>query len=220
MCRARKFRRSALSRHRDMHGVGVSLMNLFRNRSGEIPMNLAKRLILTTTALAAATAGMFLSATVGQAASPQPARAGIHPPAALKVPDGNRLTGVFSAAGVQTYTCTDGAWKLLEPAATLWARNDRSHRPVALHSRGPVWVSTVDGSAVNATAIANSPKPGAVPELLLKSTATRGTGVFADVSYIQRLNTHGGVAPAAACTGTDQIGVPYSATYAFYKPAQ
>jgi len=183
-------------------------------------MKLAKRLILTTTALAAVTAGTLLSATVGQAAASQPALAGVDAPAALKVPDGNRLTGVFAAKGVQTYTCTDGAWKLLEPAATLSAKNDRSHRPVALHSRGPVWVSTVDGSAVNAAAIANSPKTGTIPELLLQSTATRGTGVFADVSYIQRLNTHGGVAPTTACTGTAQIGVPYSATYAFYKPAK
>ncbi|MFF1601534.1 DUF3455 domain-containing protein [Streptomyces mirabilis] len=183
-------------------------------------MKFAKRLVLTTTALAAVTAGTLFSATVGQAAASQPARTGVDAPAALKVPDGNRLTGVFSAAGVQTYTCADGAWKLLEPAATLWARNDRSHRPVALHSRGPVWVSTVDGSAVNAAAIANSPKSGTIPELLLQSTATRGTGIFAGVSYVQRLDTHGGVAPTTACTGTDQISVRYSATYAFYKPAK
>ncbi|MFF2428444.1 DUF3455 domain-containing protein [Streptomyces mirabilis] len=183
-------------------------------------MKLVKRLVLTTTAVAAVTAGTLFSATVGQAATSQPARTGVDAPAALKVPDGNRLTGVFSAAGVQTYTCADGAWKLLEPAATLWAKNDRSHRPVALHSRGPVWVSTVDGSAVNAAAIANSPKTGTIPELLLQSTATRGTGVFAGVSYVQRLDTHGGVAPTTACTGTDQISVRYSATYAFYKPAK
>ncbi|MFE2608095.1 DUF3455 domain-containing protein [Streptomyces mirabilis] len=183
-------------------------------------MKLAKRLVLTTTAVAAVTAGTLFSATVGQAATSQPARTGVDAPAALKVPDGNRLTGVFSAAGVQTYTCADGAWKLLEPAATLWAKNDRSHRPVALHSRGPVWVSTVDGSAVNAAAIANSPKTGTIPELLLQSTATRGTGVFAGVSYVQRLDTHGGVAPTTACSGTDQISVRYSATYVFYKPAK
>ncbi|MFI1354089.1 DUF3455 domain-containing protein [Streptomyces sp. NPDC020898] len=183
-------------------------------------MKLPKRLVLTTTALAAVATGTLLSATVGQAAATQPARTGVDVPAALKVPDGNRLTGVFSAAGVQTYTCTDGAWKLLEPAATLWAKNDRAHRPVALHSRGPVWVSTVDGSAVNAAAVANSPKSGTIPELLLKSTTTRGPGAFADVSYIQRLDTKGGVAPATACTGTDQTSVPYSATYTFFKPAK
>ncbi|MEW2402477.1 DUF3455 domain-containing protein [Streptomyces sp. NPDC046862] len=191
-------------------------------------MKLTKRLVLTTTALAAVTAGTLLSATVGQAAASQPAsqsasqsaRPAVDAPAALKVPDGNRLTGVFGAEGVQTYTCTDGAWKLLEPAATLWAKNDRSRRTVALHSRGPVWVSTVDGSAVNAAAVASSPKTGTIPELLLQSTATRGAGMFADVSYIQRLNTRGGVAPTTACSGTDQVSVPYSATYAFYKPAK
>ncbi|MEU9187927.1 DUF3455 domain-containing protein [Streptomyces sp. NPDC048484] len=183
-------------------------------------MKLAKRLVLTTTALAAVTVGMLSGATAGQAAVSQPVRAGVTVPDALKVPDGNRLTGVFSAEGVQTYTCTDGAWKLLEPAATLWAKKDSSRRPVALHSRGPVWVSTVDGSAVNAAAVATSPKDGTIPELLLKSTATRGTGVFADVSYIQRLGTKGGVAPTTACTGTDQVSVPYSATYTFYKPAK
>lgn len=183
-------------------------------------MKLAKRLILTATAFAAVTAGTLSSAAAGQAAVSQPARAGVDVPPALEVPDGNRLTGVFSAEGVQTYTCTDGAWKLLEPAATLWAKNDHSRRTVALHSRGPVWVSTVDGSAVNATAIATSPKTGTIPELLLQATATRGTGVFADVSYIQRLDTHGGVAPTTACTGTDQTSVRYSATYTFYKPAK
>lgn len=81
-------------------------------------------------------------------------------------------------------------------------------------------MSTVDGSTVDAAAIATSPKTGTIPELLLQSTGTRGTGVFADVSYIQRLNTHGGVAPTTACTGTDQISVPYSAVYTFYRPAK
>ncbi len=83
-------------------------------------------------------------------------------------------------------------------------------------------MSTVDGSAVNGSAIANSPKTGTIPELLLKATATRGTGTFADVTYVQRLNTSGGVAPTTACTGTssDQVSVQYTATYAFYKAAK
>ncbi|MDH6569682.1 hypothetical protein M2160_004703 [Streptomyces sp. SAI-117] len=177
-------------------------------------MKLTKRLTLTTAALAATA---FLGTTAGNAATADAPPKPVKVPAALQVPDGNKLTGVYPARGVQTYTCTDGAWKLLEPAATL---SDRRGRTVALHSRGPVWVSTVDGSAVNATAIANSPKTGTIPELLLQATATRGTGVFGGVSYIQRLNTTGGVAPATACTGTDQVSVAYTATYAFYKPAK
>lgn len=183
-------------------------------------MKLAKRLVLTSTAVATVAAGTLLGTTAGHAAGSGPALTAVKAPAALAVPDGNKLTGVFPARGVQTYTCTDGAWKLLEPAATLTDKRDHAHRTVALHSRGPVWVSTVDGSAVNAAALVSSPKAGTIPELLLKSTATRGAGVFADVSYIQRLNTTGGVAPTTACAGTDQVSVPYTATYAFYKPAK
>ena len=188
-------------------------------------MKLAKHWILTTTALVAVTAGALLSATIGQAVPPRHPLADVDAPPApkfvpngkVKVPVGNRLTGVYPAEGVQTYTCTDGAWKLLEPAAILRAKKDG--RTVALHSRGPVWVSTVDGSAVNAIPIATSPKPRAVPALLLKSTATRGTGVFADVSYIQRLDTRGGVAPPTPSKGAEQTSVPYSALYTFYQPA-
>jgi hypothetical protein len=184
-------------------------------------MKLATRLALTATAVTAVAAGTFLGVTSGTAAATGAGSEGTVPPvpAALKVPDGNRLTGVFAAEGVQTYTCTDGAWKSLEPAATLRAAHDRSRRPVALHTRGPVWVSTLDGSAVNATSVASSPKDGAVAELLLKATSTRGAGVFADVSYVQRLDTEGGLAPTTACTGSDQVSVPYSATYVFYKPS-
>ncbi|MCZ4606619.1 DUF3455 domain-containing protein [Streptomyces sp. Lzd4kr] len=68
---------------------------------------------------------------------------------------------------------------------------------MSLHSRGPVWVSAVDGSAVDAAAVATSPKECTIPELLLKATATRGTGLFGGVTYIQRRDTEGGVAPAA-----------------------
>jgi len=59
---------------------------------------------------------------------------------------------------------------------------------------------------------------GAVPELLLKATAHRGTGLLASVSYIQRLDTRGGVAPTGTCTDGGLQVVGYSANYRFYKP--
>lgn len=183
-------------------------------------MKHAKRLTLAAASLATAGAALLATATSGQAAAsahPLPPLTGI--PAAIQVPDGNQRVAVLDAKGVQTYTCVNGAWTFLEPAATLWEKTDRAKQPVALHSRGPVWISTRDGSAVNAAAAASAPRDGAVAELLLKATATRGSGLFSDVSYIQRLRTHGGLAPTTSCTGTDQIGVPYSATYAFYAPA-
>ncbi|MDX3657691.1 DUF3455 domain-containing protein [Streptomyces sp. ID05-26A] len=137
---------------------------------------------------------------------------------AVQVPPGHKIVQRLQAKGVQTYTCTTGAWKGLEPAATL---ADRLGRGVGLHSRGPIWVSTVDGSAVEAAPVdgARNEVPGAVPELLLKSKSTRGSGVFEGVSYVQRLNTKGGVAPAGSCTEGAQTSVKYEALYTFSVPA-
>ncbi|MFF1630399.1 DUF3455 domain-containing protein [Streptomyces sp. NPDC058272] len=42
---------------------------------------------------------------------------------------------------------------------------------------------------------------------MLTATATRGSGVFDSVSYVQRLNTRGGLAPSGACSQGAQIGV-------------
>jgi hypothetical protein len=135
-------------------------------------------------------------------------------PAALQVPDGDYRHVVLPARGVQVYTCVSGAWSLLEPAATLF---DGS-RAVALHTRGPEWVSTVDGSAVTGTVLASVPQKTAIAELLLKATANRGMGIFGKVAYIQRLDTKGGLAPAGTCSSGRQIAVPYTATYVFSTP--
>jgi hypothetical protein len=137
-------------------------------------------------------------------------------PSPVQVPDGNAVVAVFHAEGVQTYRCgADHALTQLEPAAVL---SDRRGRPWALHTRGPTWVSIDDGSAVSGTPVASAPVPGAVPELLLRATAHRGQGIFGRVSYVQRLRTHGGVAPSGPCTPGSQVSVPYSAVYAFYTP--
>jgi hypothetical protein len=133
-------------------------------------------------------------------------------PDVIKVPAGNKKIAVMSARGVQTYQCVNGAWTFLQPDAIL-----RDHgRAEVLHSKGPVWTSTRDGSSVTAAAQASSPVPNAVPELLLKATGNRGSGTFASVTYIQRLDTLGGVAPTGACTEGITASVPYTANYAFW----
>ncbi|GLZ33104.1 hypothetical protein Lesp02_52920 [Lentzea sp. NBRC 105346] len=166
----------------------------------------------------AAIAGLTAACGSATAANPAPAAETAAPvAAAVQVPAGNKLVGRYKATGVQVYTCTGNAWKGLEPAATLV---DKDNKPVILHSRGPVWVSTVDGSAVEATPVdgAKADRPGAVPELLLKSKANRGDGLFAKVSYVQRLETEGGVAPSGGCAQGAQTAVPYSALYTFFAP--
>ena len=135
-------------------------------------------------------------------------------PDAVKVPSGNKLAGSFEGHGVQIYQCTNNSWALLQPAAII---SDNGN-PIALHSKGPVWISTVDGSEVGAT-----PVPGAIvnhndaiPELLLKATENHGAGQFGSVTYVQRLATKGGLAPKGPCADGTRVSVPYSASYLFY----
>ena len=146
-------------------------------------------------------------AATASAATPAPKA-----PEAVKVPDGNRPLASYPAEGVQIYGCTAGAWTLIQPAAVL----SKHGKPVALHSKGPVWTSIVDGSTVGATAVATSPREGAIPAVLLKANLNTGDGIFGKVTYVQRLNTRGGLAPAGTCTDGAQTAVRYTADYAFW----
>jgi hypothetical protein len=135
-------------------------------------------------------------------------------PAQLAVPPGQQLIASLSVDhGSQVYSCARGAWTLKEPAAVL-----KSGSQEFLHTAGPQWISTDDGSAVTGAASATVNVPGAVAELLLKATAHRGSGLLGSVSYIQRLDTHGGLAPGGACADGALLAVGYSANYRFYKP--
>ena len=141
-------------------------------------------------------------------------------PATLAPPAGNKLSSVFKAKGVQIYGCTNAKWTLIEPAATL---TGISLNPVkvasALHFRGPSWESPDDGSLVDGTGPVSAPSatPASIPQLLVTAKTSRGPGVFGDVTFIQRLATVGGVAPAAACTADATTAVPYTAVYRFFK---
>ena len=140
-------------------------------------------------------------------------------PTGLKPPAGNVLTAQFTGRGVQVYQCTAGAWVFVEPAANLVGHGQgRSGIQTAVHYKGPTWESTTDGSLVQGTTIASSPVSGSIPQLLLKATAKRGTGIFGRVTYINRLDTRGGAAPAGSCTSGQTTGVPYTAQYLFYVP--
>jgi hypothetical protein len=68
-------------------------------------------------------------------------------------------------------------------------------------------------------------RPDAVAWLLLKESGvaagpTGGNGLT-NTTFIQRLNTVGGLAPATGCSAFEDLGhkafVPYSADYFFYK---
>ena len=76
-----------------------------------------------------------------------------------------------------------------------------------------------DGSKIigKLTSRADAPVPGAIPWLLLSTKSVGGRGEFSDVTSVQRIATHGGVAPAGDCpkTGT-RARVEYTADYYFF----
>ncbi|TMH21985.1 MAG: DUF3455 domain-containing protein, partial [Betaproteobacteria bacterium] len=64
------------------------------------------------------------------------------------------------------------------------------------HYAGPTWEAS-DGSKVVGRLVssADSELRDAIPQLLLVSTQNSGSGVFANVKSIQRLDTTGGLQP-------------------------
>ena len=147
-------------------------------------------------------------------------------PAELAVTEGHKLTFMAAAKGVQIYECAADAggalaWKLHAPRADLV---DDAGTLVATHfggvdknlPPGPYWEAN-DGSRVHAGKPASVPNAGSIALLRLEAADTSGTGVFAKVSFVQRLDTTGGVAPAGACTAGKTTEVPYTAKYYFYS---
>jgi len=144
------------------------------------------------------------------------------PSPTLAVPEGNRLEFFHDAVGVQIYACQAAAngyaWTFLAPEASLF---DCRGKVVVSHYAGPTWKSVTDESSVVAAKVAGfTDDPSAIPELLLEATSHEGKGRMADVTYIQRLETTGGLAPSSGCDAEhvgDLARVDYTATYYFYR---
>jgi hypothetical protein len=144
------------------------------------------------------------------------------PSPTLAVPDGNRLAFFHDAVGVQIYACQAAAggyaWTFTAPEASLL---DCRGNVVVSHYAGPTWESVADHSKVVAAKVAGfTDDPSAIAELLLQASSHEGEGRMADVTYIQRLDTTGGLAPSAGCDAEhvgDVARVDYTATYYFYR---
>jgi Protein of unknown function (DUF3455) len=176
---------------------------------------------------------------VAQAQSNQPTI-----PAELQVPAGNRLFLNARATGTQNYIClptsTGFAWTFIGPQATLFDSDGRqitthflSPNPTENGTPRPAWQNSRDSSTVWGMSIAsvNNPAvvaPGAIPWLLLKIVGTQtpnaGSGRLSNTSFIQRLNTTGGIAPATGCGAATDVGkrsfVPYTTNYLFYQASR
>ena len=146
-------------------------------------------------------------------------------PADIKVDEGYKVFVSGHAVGVQIHRCNaisgGFAWGLVAPRANLY---DDTGQLIMTHYGGPTWEAR-DGSKVMAArdgqVIVNAT---AIAWLRLKATST-SAGPDGDrlerTAYVQRVNTTGGLAPAAAdcnaATAGAQVEVPYTADYYFWK---
>jgi hypothetical protein len=168
-------------------------------------------------------------------------------PTQLELLPGNKAFLVGHATGTQNYVCLPKdagfAYVLFTPEATLF---DDHGKQIITHYFSPnlapdpgetagtiraTW-QTSDTSIVWAKATAtatNATDPGfvaagAVAWLTLARVGAldgpRGEDTLSDVTFIQRLNTSGGLAPAD-CTSAADVGkvafMPYTADYFFYS---
>ena len=173
-------------------------------------------------------------------------------PDKLKVEAGNVAFLVGHAVGTQNYVClpsgTGVAYTLFTPQATLFSddekqltthffspnpfENNTNPAVVAVGTIRATWQHSRDSSTVWAKLKDSSTEapfvaPNAIPWLLLTAVkgedGPTGGGTLTKTTFIQRLNTSGGVAPSTGCSSPTDVGhsafVPYKADYFFYKKA-
>jgi hypothetical protein len=168
-------------------------------------------------------------------------------PEDIKVPEGNEAFLVGHATGTQNYVCLPCdattancplgvAFKLFTPQATLF---DDQGDQLTTHFFSPnvvkdnailaTWEDSRDTSTVWASLVKGvTVRQGSIDWLLLNVKDTGGAQAgptggdrLTKTTFIQRLRTFGGVAPAFGCTIAADVGhqafVPYRADYFFYR---
>ena len=161
----------------------------------------------------------------------------------ITVPAGNKVFLVGHAVGTQNYVClpsgNDFKFTLFTPRATLFGDDGTQ---LITHYFSPntyegdtiraTWQDSRDTSAVwaqatNSSSDPNFVAPGAIAWVLLQRVGSQdgpdGGDTLTGATFVQRLSTSGGVAPATGCTTSNDVGrqafVPYTADYFFYTSA-
>lgn len=148
-------------------------------------------------------------------------------PAAVQAPAGHKVAMETVGMGEITYQCNakkDMAdqfeWVFVGPEAKL---ADRRGKQVGKYYGPPATWESTDGSKLTGTQVAVAPSAaGNIPYQLVKANPASGNGAMTGVTYIQRVNTMGGVAPASPCLASNKgvkQTVKYQADYIFYKAA-
>ena len=161
-------------------------------------------------------------------------------PAGLEVEAPNQAFLLGRGVGTQNYECQPVGplgrvdWVLFTPQATLF---DDQGGQLTTHFLSPnpdegglivrvAWQDSRDTSAVWARAVAIATvDPTAIPWVKLlvvgKQTGPTGGDTLSGTTFIQRVNTQGGLAPTTNCDSLPDVGhkafVPYTADYFFYK---
>jgi hypothetical protein len=166
-------------------------------------------------------------------------------PLDIEVEAGHAPFLIVHAVGTQNYICqvttTGPAWRLYGPQATLFHEvGGTVRRQVATHylSANPdeagliraTWQHSIDSSRVWGRASGTSSDPAfvrfdAIPWLRVDvvgaAAGTTGRGALSAATFIQRINTEGGVADPAQCNTPSRVGaivlIPYEADYVFYR---
>src|SRR6185503_21351529 len=116
----------------------------------------------------------------------------------IAVADGHQVAFRVFAVGVQIYSWSGTNWTFVAPEAILYADAEH-HAQVGTHfgtPNGPAWQSNSGSKVVETRVDGCTPDPTAIQWLLLRTISREGQGIFSGVTYVQRVNTVGGVAPA------------------------
>ena len=88
-----------------------------------------------------------------------------------------------------------------------------------------VWAAVLHGNTIPAGSDPSCPNAGSIPCLMLQSIGSQpgptGGTILSKTTFVQRLNTRGGLAPAEGCSTAADVGsqtlVPYTADYYFFR---
>jgi hypothetical protein len=217
------------------HFIKGIVMPNFQNRLAP-----CSRRTIIATAIACATVAVSSGAQAHKPRGPKAPEV----PASIQVPAGNQPYFIGQAIGTQNYSClpsmtstTGHAWTLFTPQALVLNRGERQ---IATHFFSPnpaeggtiraAWQHSDDSSVVWGKGFPPSfdpayVAPGAIAWLLIEVKGAQeglhGGDFFTQTTFIHRVNTSGGLAPATGCATPQDIGksvyVPYLADYVFYR---
>jgi Protein of unknown function (DUF3455) len=178
--------------------------------------------------------------------TPPPPTPGLAP-----VPEGNKLFLVGHAVGTQNYVCQPSgagvAYVLFTPQATLFGDDgvqiithfnspnpDERNTDPKVVADGTIRATWQDKDTSRVWAKVHQPNgavtvdENAIAWLLLDAVGHQngptGGDKLTKTTFVQRLNTTGGLAPKTGCSSPTDVGnkafVPYTADYFFYEPTK